>query len=97
MAPGRVLTCVARVSADAGAGAADPNIAAGLRELTASPHLDEEAELLGRGSVDRGAACDSPQLSVISSSRSASRSGSRPRPHSEHPTPDAPWFAQPDR
>jgi maleate isomerase len=54
MAPGRVLTCVARVSADAPAvGArAGPTTPAALRELTASPLLDEAAVLLGRGSVD---------------------------------------------
>jgi maleate isomerase len=54
MAPGRVLTCVARVSADAPAvgGGADPTSPAGLRELTASPLLDEAAVLLARGSVD---------------------------------------------
>jgi maleate isomerase len=54
MAPGRVLTCVARVAADAPAvsGGADSTTPAGLRELTALPLFDEAAELLGRGSVD---------------------------------------------
>jgi maleate isomerase len=54
MAPGRVLTCVARVSADAPAvgGEADPTTTAALRELTAWPLLDDAAVLLGRGSVD---------------------------------------------
>jgi maleate isomerase len=54
MAPGRVLTCVARVSADAPAvgGGADPTTPSALRELTAPPLLDEAAELLARGSVD---------------------------------------------
>jgi maleate isomerase len=54
MAPGRVLTCVARVSADAPAvgGGADPTTPSAPRELTAPPLLDEAAELLARGSVD---------------------------------------------
>jgi maleate isomerase len=54
MAPGRVLTCVARVSADAAtvAGGADPTTPATLRELTAPPLFDEAAVLLARGSVD---------------------------------------------
>src|SRR4029450_52310 len=54
MAPGRVLTCVARVSADAPAvgGGADPTRPAGLRELTASPLRREPAVRLARGSVD---------------------------------------------
>jgi maleate isomerase len=54
MAPGCVLTCVARVSADAPTvgGRANPTTPAALYELTAPPHLDEAAELFGRGSVD---------------------------------------------
>jgi maleate isomerase len=54
IAPGLVLTCVARVLVDAPAvaGGADPTTPAALRELTASPLLDEAAELFGRGSVD---------------------------------------------
>jgi maleate isomerase len=54
MAPGRVLTCVARVSAGpaAAGGGAKPTTPAGLRALTAPPLLDEAAELLGRGSFD---------------------------------------------
>jgi maleate isomerase len=54
MAPGRVLTCVARVTADSAAvgGGAEPTTQPGLRALTAPPLLDEAAELLGRGSVD---------------------------------------------
>jgi maleate isomerase len=54
MAPRRVLTCVARVSAGpaAAGGGAEPTTPAGLRALTAPPLLDEAAELLGRGSVD---------------------------------------------
>jgi maleate isomerase len=44
MAPGQVVTCVARVSGDA-----TPD---GLRTLTAPPFLDTAADMLGRGSVD---------------------------------------------
>jgi maleate isomerase len=54
MAHGRVVTCVARVPADAaavGAGA-NPTTPAGLRALTAPPFLDAAAEMLGRGSLD---------------------------------------------
>jgi maleate isomerase len=49
MAPGRVITCVARVSAGVGP---NPSAAAGLRTLTAEPSLDETVEMLGRGSLD---------------------------------------------
>jgi maleate isomerase len=54
MAPGRVLTCLARVSADAPrlGGGADPTTPAGLHALTAPPLLDEAAVLLAQGSVD---------------------------------------------
>ena len=50
MAPGRVLTCVARVSA-AGSGL-DPTTPPGLRALASPPFLDEPAELLERGALD---------------------------------------------
>jgi maleate isomerase len=50
MAPGRVVTCVARVSA---AGAEpDPTTPSGLRALATPPFLDEPAELLGGGRLD---------------------------------------------
>jgi maleate isomerase len=54
MAPGRVITCVARVAVgeagtDVGANSATPS---GLRALTSSPLLDEAAEMLGWGSLD---------------------------------------------
>lgn len=49
MAPRRVLTCVARVSA-AGVGP-DPTKPSGLRDLTTPPFLDESAEMLGRGQL----------------------------------------------
>jgi maleate isomerase len=54
IAPGRVLTCVARVSTDTvpggiGANAATPS---GLRALTTPPFLDETTELLGQGGLD---------------------------------------------
>jgi maleate isomerase len=54
MAPGRVVTCVARVSAGAPAvgGRADPTTPGALCELTDPPLVDEAADLLGRGSVD---------------------------------------------
>jgi hypothetical protein len=45
MAPGRVLTCVARVSAGVGTRAA-------LHTLTAKSSLDETVEMLGQGSLD---------------------------------------------
>jgi maleate isomerase len=45
MAPGRVLTCVARVSAGVGTPAA-------LHTLTAKSSLDETVEMLGQGSLD---------------------------------------------
>jgi maleate isomerase len=54
MAPGRVVTCVARVSAEGAAPdlRANPTTASGLRAL-ATPHvLDEPADLLGRGVLD---------------------------------------------
>jgi maleate isomerase len=52
MAPGRVVTCVARGSAE------DPDVVAhlaipsGQRALTVLPYLDEPAELLGRSALD---------------------------------------------
>jgi maleate isomerase len=49
MAPGRVLTCVARVSDDSAEGVNTPS---GLRALATSPRLDEAAETLGHGSLD---------------------------------------------
>jgi len=54
MAPGRVLTCVARVLAGAPAlgGRAGPTTPAALRELTAPPLVNEAAELLARSWVD---------------------------------------------
>jgi maleate isomerase len=54
MAPGRVVTCVARVSSDAAAVGvgATPTTLSGLRMLTAPPFLDAVADMLGRGSVD---------------------------------------------
>jgi maleate isomerase len=54
MAPGRVITCVVRVSADAAAigVGVDPTTPSGLRALAAPPFLDEAAEMLGQGSVD---------------------------------------------
>jgi maleate isomerase len=54
MAPGRVVTCVARVSSDAasvGVGAT-PTTLSGLRTLAAPPFLDAAADMLGRSSVD---------------------------------------------
>ena len=55
MVPGRrVMTCVARVPADAAAvGAeANPTTPAGLRALTGPSFLDAEADMLGRSSLD---------------------------------------------
>ena len=55
MAPGRVVTCVARVPSDdaaAGSAGATPTTPSELRALIASPSLDVAAELLGRGSLD---------------------------------------------
>jgi maleate isomerase len=54
MAPGRLITCVMRVSADAASvgAAGDPTTPAGLRALTAPPFLDGAADMLGRGSLD---------------------------------------------
>jgi maleate isomerase len=54
MAPGRVVTCVARVSSDAaavGVGPAPPALSR-LRRLTSPPFLDAAADMLGRCSVD---------------------------------------------
>jgi maleate isomerase len=54
MAPGRVMTCVARVSSDAataGVGV-NPRTLSELRALTAPPFLDDATDMLGRGSVD---------------------------------------------
>ena len=53
MAPGRVVTCVARVSSDAAASGlgATPSLSE-LRTLTAPPYLDAAADMLGRCSVD---------------------------------------------
>jgi maleate isomerase len=53
MAPGRVVTCVARVSVDeAVAGVGANSTISALRALNASPLLDQAAELFGRGSLD---------------------------------------------
>jgi maleate isomerase len=54
MAPGRVVTCVARISSDGAAVGvgATPTTLSGLRALTAPPFLDAAADMLGRGSVD---------------------------------------------
>jgi maleate isomerase len=50
MAPGRVVTCVARVPAEGAAPVdASPTSTSGLRALAAPSFLDEPAELLGRG------------------------------------------------
>jgi maleate isomerase len=53
MAPGQVMTCVARVSAEAAAEgvAADSATLSGLRALTAPVFLDEAAGMFGQGSV----------------------------------------------
>lgn len=53
MGPGRVVTCVARVSSDAAASGlgATPSLSE-LRTLTAPPYLDAAADMLGRCSVD---------------------------------------------
>jgi maleate isomerase len=50
MVPGRVLTCIVRVS-PGGDGAA-PSTRSGLRALAAPHVLDEAAELFGRGALD---------------------------------------------
>jgi maleate isomerase len=50
MAPGRVVTCVARVPADDVR--ADPTTLPGLRALAASPVLDQAAATFERGSLD---------------------------------------------
>jgi maleate isomerase len=54
MAPGQVVTCVARVSSDTvGVGVgATPSSPAGLRTLTTPPFLDPAADMLSRGSLD---------------------------------------------
>jgi maleate isomerase len=53
MAPGRVITCVARVSVDeGGAGVGANSTTPALRALSTSPLLEQAAELLGRGSLD---------------------------------------------
>jgi maleate isomerase len=54
MAPGRVMTCVARVAAhdaDARVGS-DPTSPSALRAMTAPTFVDEPLDLLGRGSLD---------------------------------------------
>src|SRR5262245_41747929 len=55
MAPGRVLTCVARVSAESTAGGsglgANSTTPAALRDLTVPPLLDEAADMFLRGDV----------------------------------------------
>ena len=48
MSPRRIMTCVARVSADD----ASADTRTGLRELTTSPVLDQAAAILGDGSLD---------------------------------------------
>jgi maleate isomerase len=53
MAPGQVVSCVARISLEAAEEVgADLVTPAGLRALSASPLLDEATEMLGRGSLD---------------------------------------------
>jgi maleate isomerase len=55
MAPGRVVTCVARVPSDEAAARSagvNPTTPSELRALTASPGLDVAAEMLGRGTLD---------------------------------------------
>jgi maleate isomerase len=52
MAPGRVVTCVARSSADDAGAEARPTTPSGPRALTALPFLDEPAELLGQSALD---------------------------------------------
>jgi maleate isomerase len=52
MAPGRVVTCVARASAEDAAFEAHLAIPSGQRALTPLPYLDEPAELLGRSALD---------------------------------------------
>jgi maleate isomerase len=49
MAPGQVMTCVARVLDGTAKGVATPS---GLRAMAASPLLDEAAETLGHSSLD---------------------------------------------
>jgi maleate isomerase len=53
MAPGRVMTCVARVSAEAAAGGlgANPSAPPGLRALAAPPYLDDAADMFRQGDV----------------------------------------------
>jgi maleate isomerase len=52
MRPGRVVTCVVRLSAEAAGIGIDPTTPSGLRALAASSLLDAAAETLGRGSLD---------------------------------------------
>jgi maleate isomerase len=52
MAPGRVVTCVARASADEVGVEAHPTTPSGPRALTTLAFLDEAAELLGQGALD---------------------------------------------
>jgi maleate isomerase len=54
MAPGRVVTCVARVSAEgvAPGPGVDSTTASGMRALTTPHVLDEPTDLLGRGALD---------------------------------------------
>jgi maleate isomerase len=52
MAPGRVVTCVARVSDEDAGVEAPPTSPSGLRALNSPPFLDQPAELLGRGALD---------------------------------------------
>jgi maleate isomerase len=54
MAPGRVVTCVARISSDGAAVGVGgtPTTLSELRALTAPPFLDAAADMLGRGPVD---------------------------------------------
>jgi len=51
MTPGRLVTCVVRVSPD-GPGPSPPTTPLGLRALTRPPFLDEAAEILATGSLD---------------------------------------------
>jgi hypothetical protein len=83
MAPGRVVTCVARVSSDAAAVGvgATPTTLSGLRMLTAPPFLDAVADILGRGSVDViGYASTSPLMR----SKVRASTSSRPRRPDSH-------------
>jgi maleate isomerase len=51
MAPGRLVTCVVRVSNE-GPGRSPPTTPQGLRALTLPPVLDDAAKILARGSLD---------------------------------------------